>query len=83
MEKEVHKTIVNHVTNYPGLLNPNQWAYRKNSSTQLLLLHMQDGDMEKSCVYRKRVVGVVFIDFRKVFDVIPHQQLILKLQLTL
>ena len=29
MEKEVHKTLVNHIDINPGLLNPNQWAYRK------------------------------------------------------
>jgi hypothetical protein len=39
MEKEVHKTSVNHININPGLLNPNQWAYRKNSSTEALLLH--------------------------------------------
>lgn len=29
---------------------------------------------------RKRVVGVVFIDFRKAFDAVSHHQLILKFQ---
>ena len=39
MEKEVHKILVNHIDINPGLRNPNQWAYRKNSSTEALLLH--------------------------------------------
>ena len=78
MEKEVHKILVNHIDINPGLRNPNQWAYRKNSSTEALLLHRTE--TWRKAVDSNRVVGVVFIDFKKAFDSVPHHQLLLKLQ---
>ena len=72
MEKEVHRTLVNHIDTNPGVLNPNQWAYRE------LLLHRTE--IWRKAIDSNRVVGVVFIDFKKVFDSVPHHQLLLKLQ---
>ena len=51
---------------------------QKNSSTELLILHRTE--LWRKAVDKNRVVGVVFIDFRKAFDAVPHDQLILKLQ---
>ena len=59
MENEVHKTSVNHIAINPGLLNPNQWAYRKNNSTEAVLLHRTE--IWRKAVDSDRVVGVVFV----------------------
>ena len=73
----VASTIATHVTGQ-GLGNPHQWAYKKGYSTQLLLVKITD-DWRRA-LDKKYVVGVVFVDFRKAFDVIPHSILLQKLQ---
>ena len=78
MEKEMYKTLVNLIDINHGLLNPNQWANGENSSTEALLLHRTE--MWRKAVDSNRVAGVVFIDFKKAFDSVPHHQLLLKLQ---
>ena len=73
MASMVASTITTHVTGQ-GLGNPHQWAYKKGYSTQLLLVKIMD-DWRRA-LDKKYVVGVVFVDFRKVFDVIPHSILL-------
>ena len=77
METQVTFTITDHVE-YHNLGNKHQWAYKKGHSTQLLLAKMTED--WRSAMDRKLVVGVVFIDFRKAFDSVPHNILLRKLQ---
>ena len=69
MESIVASTINKHVTEQ-GLGHPNQWAYKQGHSTELLLVKITD-DWRRA-LDKKYVVGVIFVDFRKAFDAIPH-----------
>ena len=77
MESVVASTITSHVTGQ-GLGNPHQWAYKKGHSTELLLVKITD-DWRRE-LDKKYIVGVIFVDFRKAFDAIPHSILLRKLQ---
>ena len=77
METQVVPTITNHDEHH-NLRNKHQWAYKKGHSTQLLLAKMTED--WRSALDRNLVVGVVFIDFRKAFDSLPHNILLYKLQ---
>ena len=70
--------ITGHIQENPGLLNSHQWAYKKNHSTEQLLLHMVE--KWRKAADENKVIGIVFIDFKKAFDSIPHKQLLFKLQ---
>ena len=73
MESIVASTINKHITGQ-GLGNPHQWAYKKGHSTELLLVKITD-DWRRA-LDKKYVVGVIFVDFRKAFDAIPHSILL-------
>ena len=77
METQVVSTITNHVEHH-NLRNKHQWVYKKGHFTQLLLAKMTE-DWRRA-LDRKLIVGVVFIDFRKAFDSLPHNILLYKLQ---
>ena len=56
----------------------NQWAYKKGTSTESLLLYLSE--VWKNAINNGRVVGVLFIDCSKAFDSIDHQILKQKLK---
>ena len=76
LESEINTAIVNHVTNN-NLITPNQWAYRKAHSTELLLIHLTE--KWRRFVDDGLVVAVAFVDFRKAFDSVLHSRLLNKL----
>ena len=57
-----------------------QWAFKKGKSTELLLTHLTES--WRYAVESKRVVGVVFVDFMKAFDMVSHNILLQKLENT-
>ncbi|KAL9958199.1 hypothetical protein ACROYT_G035180 [Oculina patagonica] len=61
-----------------GLLTDKQWAYRKNHSTQLLLVHLTE--CWRQALDRNLVVATAFVDFRKAFDCVSHKILLSKLK---
>ena len=76
LESEINTAIVNHVTNN-NLITPNQWAYRKAHSTELLLIHLTE--KWRKFVDDGLTVAVAFVDFRKAFDSVLHSRLLDKL----
>lgn len=77
MESSVATTINAHIDKH-GLSSSRQWAYKKNHSTELLLIQIID-DWKRALDNKQLVLGVVFFDFRKAFDSIDHSLLLQKL----
>ena len=77
LESCVADTLVEHVMDN-GLLTDKQWAYRKNHSTQLLLVHLTE--CWRQALDRNLVVATAFVDFRKAFDCVSHKILLSKLK---
>ena len=57
-----------------GLSSENQWGFKPNRSTELLMLHLTE--VWRQELDRNRTVGVLFIDF----DSICHKTMALKLK---
>ena len=72
LEDIISDSIDNHIE-AQDLLSDNQWGFRKNHSTEGLLLHLTD--TWKWVLDENLKVGVLFIDFRKAFD--PVNQLLI------
>lgn len=77
MESLVVSTLTSHIEEHE-LSNSNQWGYKLGHFTELLLAKMTED--WRNALDRKLVVAVVFIDFRKAFEAIPHDILLYKLQ---
>ena len=61
-----------------GLSSIHQWAFKKDFSKEYLMLHLTE--TWKSFLDKGKVVGVLFLDFRKAFDSVCHETLIKKTQ---
>ena len=61
-----------------GLLCHKQWGFRKNYSTESLLLHLTE--TWRNALDKGLNLGVLFIDFRKVFDTVNYTILLGKLK---
>ena len=59
------------------ILNDNQWGFRKGKSTEGLLLSLTE--KRKQELDEGKVVGVLFLDFRKAFDSVDRETLKKKL----
>ena len=51
-------------------MTPNQWGYKKDISSETMLLYLTE--KWKSTLDDKKVIGALFIDFRKAFDTVCH-----------
>ena len=74
-ESVVCETLDKHLEN---VIQGNQWGYRKGLSTESLLLYLTE--TWKANIDKGKVVGVIFIDFRKAFDCVDHEILGFKMQ---
>lgn len=61
-----------------GLFNESQWGFEAGRSTEPLMLYLTE--MWRQELDKNRIVGVLFIDFKKGFDSICHKTMALKLQ---
>ena len=77
-EKHINKHLLMHLDKY-NLLHPNQSGFRKKHSCQTALTSLVDQWLTN--INNDEFNGVIFIDFKKAFDVIDHSLLLRKLAL--
>ena len=77
MEHIIYHSVMSHLEQY-NVLNPLQHGFRSGHSCTTQLLTMIE-ELAKSMNDHKQV-NVLFLDFAKAFDTVPHQRLLLKLQ---
>ena len=76
--KHIHKHMLKHL-NDNKLLHPNQSGFRENHSCQTALTYLVDRWLHS--INNNKFNGVIFVDFRKAFDVISHDLLLRKLSI--
>ena len=77
-EKHVNKHLMNYLNKYK-LIHESQSGFRQKHSCQTALIKLIDQWM--SSIDKGDLVGSLFIDFRKAFDVVDHEILMKKLAL--
>ena len=78
IEKHVNKHLMAFLSKYK-LLHENQSGFRPKHSCQTALVKLVDDWME--CIDKGDMVGALFIDFRKAFDLVDYKILLHKLSL--
>ena len=73
---KINTAIDDHVTSN-NLITPNQWAYRKGHTTELLLIHLTE--KWRRLVDSGLNVAVAFVVFKKAFDSVSHSHQLEKL----
>ena len=76
LEKIVYNRLYNFL-NMHNILNPNQYGFRKNHSTDLALVKIYD-KITNAMANKEHVIGV-FLDLSKAFDTLDHKLLLSKL----
>ena len=77
LEQFVRDTIVNHM-NDNNLYSECQHGFRAGRSCMTQLTEVMD-DLTRF-IENKKAFDIIYLDFRKAFDSVPHKRLILKLQ---
>ena len=81
LSKVIEKHVSEHVKSYLDsnkLLYERQSGFRKDHSCETALTAMVDGRI--TAIDRNEVVGTVFLDFSKAFDLVDHKLLLAKLR---
>ena len=82
ISKLFEKHIANQLHIYletTGLLQKTQSGFRKHHSCQTALINIVDSWLK--CIDDGNLIGSVFIDFKKAFDLVDHEILLYKLKL--
>ena len=77
-ERHVNKHLMGYLNKH-NLINKNQSGFRAKHSCQTALIKLIDKWME--CIDKGDIVGTLFLDFRKAFDLVDHKILMDKLSL--
>ena len=77
MEQFIRDTIVNHMTD-EKLYSDSQHGFRKNRSCVTQLLEVYDELTER--LDEGKNIDIIYLDFKKAFDSIPHERLLLKMK---
>lgn len=75
-ERCLCSTICDHIESH-NLLSCHQWGFRKNHSTEDLLLHQTE--TWHKALDEGKCIAVLFIDYQKAFDSVSHSTVLLKL----
>ncbi|MCG8034833.1 MAG: hypothetical protein JAZ03_22035 [Candidatus Thiodiazotropha taylori] len=78
LEKHVHDSLMHHLNTHE-LLHKMQSGFRPKHSCETALISMVDSWL--NALDNGKVVGVLFIDFKKAFDLVDHEILLTKLKL--
>ena len=78
IERLVYNRLYTFLTLH-NLLNPNQYGFRKNHSTDLALIHLYD-KITNSMTCKEHIVSI-FMDLRRAFDALDHNILLHKLKI--
>ena len=76
IEKHVRDSLLSFLQSYK-LLHNTQSGFRPNHSCETALVHMIDKWLQ--AIDKSDMVGVIFIDLRKVFDLVDHDILLKKM----
>ena len=75
-ERYLCSTICDHIESH-NLLSCHQWGFRKNHSTEDLLIHQSE--TWHKALDEGKCIAVLFIDYQKAFDSVSHSTVLLKL----
>ena len=75
IEKHITKHLFAYLNKY-SLLHKSQSGFRKHHSCNIALIHLTDRWL--NCIDKGDIIGAVFFDLRKAFDVVDHKLLLQK-----
>ena len=78
LERHVHNSFYHFLTEY-NLLVENQFGFRTSRSCELAVTHLTDKILTN--IDNKKLNGLLLVDFKKAFDLVDHEILILKLRM--
>ena len=76
LEKHIHKYMYEHLDKHK-LIHEYQSGFRPKHSCQTALTNLIDNWLK--CINENKLIGTVFLDFKKAFDLVHHNTLLKKL----